>query len=826
MSAGTALERWQIFAQLLSPPKQPSHSHRACSRARSPFTDWAVEVEREAFGRIGRHGEMKTSIWDLSKVLLAGWAIAGEHVASADAATPPYANASLPFPTDGNGTSYASACSSAYASWDSASSRWNSEHRTVVTTTYSDANQRVLRNIYYKDATTLCDGHARVPSSPAIPISTGPLYTRTTGSVTAEVDTLTVVSGFGGVGPRPSCKIKPADCDVLWQAYDSSIAAAGPQVTDAPQTPPCANSSQASSNAEFSKSFYGCGPCTVFGQGVQLVYFPVPTTVSRDMCAITPSPSLTQYGPGAVLTAYAGTAYSGMNDSVAGQQTAVVNGHTFTSGTAYISMASVWAEDRCFSHYGSTVSNAILAMPSESVLSLRYSQDHFQYFSKFTTQTGYQVNFADFNEPVPYSAWNGQNICRGADDGWSCPIVYEGQFRPQLAIPPEIKQLSPEWANCYQWYNGLYDPPLALTHAQSAAGFTLPGKQEASSTAVPYSTPAAPTVAPTAQGDHLPQHNPDASHAPTQQDANLPAYPAPSSADHNAQQPDSPSGADPDSDSAQGGAESQESTGGNSLPAGPHSNAAHSGASTSTDGDEDGGSHQGDTAGHATEEGSGSHEGQSNQGIPEASSNSQSGANIGAYIHSALFSSAGEAPSIGTASSAAGNRPQGSSAGNSDAEADPQNQEDPQNGTGSSDESNSQGTTDSQGKPDSQGEPDSQNGDSVSDAEPTMPSPNSGHNDGSGCATGNGQLQSSSTTAFQPEQTAGTTGTGSQASDSDTNDLGASSGSRGKDGNSAATQSTSSHGSQATSGSHSFTDLRKRLTQVVVLAFGAVIAGT
>lgn len=778
---------------------------------------------------------MKTSIWDLSRVLLAGWAIAGKHVASADTATPPYANASLPFPTDGNGTSYASACSSAYASWDSASSRWSSEHRNVVTTTYSDANQRVLRDIYYQDATTLCDGHARVPSSPAIPISTGPLYTRTSG-VATEVDTFTVISG--GVGPRPTCQIKPADCDVLWQAYDSSIAAAGPQVTDAPHTPPCANSSQASSDAVFSKSFYGCGPCTVFGQGVQLVYFPVPTTVSRDMCAITPSSSLTQYGSGAVLTAYAGTAYSGMNDSVAGQQTAVVNGHTFTSGTAYISMASVWAEDRCFSHYGSTVRNAILAMPSESVLSLRYSQNHHQYFSEFTTQTGYQVNFADFNEPVPYSAWNGQNICRAADDGWSCPIVYEGQFRPQLAIPPAIKELAPEWANCFQWYNGLYDPPLALTPAQSAAGYTLPGKQEASSTAMPCSTPASPTVAPTAQGDHLPQHKPDASHAPTQQDANLPAYPVPSSANQNIEQPDRPSKGNADSGSAEDGAEPQESTGGNSIPAGTHGNTAHPDASTSTNGDEDDGSHQGGSPGHASQEESGSHEGQYNQGIPEASSNSNSGANIGAYIHSALFSSAAEASSMDTTLPAAGNKPQGSSAGGPDTEADPQSEGNPDRGTDSSDESNSQGNgdsqgmtdsqsrTNSQGNPGSQGETDPQNGVSVSGAGATMSSLKPGHTDGSEHATGNGQPQSSSTAALQSEQAATTTGTVSQASDPNTDGLRASSGSRDKSGNSVATQTTSSDGSRATSGSGSFTDLRKRLTQVTVLAVGLVIAGT
>ncbi|KAK4504740.1 hypothetical protein PRZ48_002702 [Zasmidium cellare] len=196
------------------------------------------------------------------------------------------------------------------------------------------------------------------------------------------------------------------------------------------------------------------------------------------MCATTPSSNLTYYGPGAVITAYAGTRDSGIDQSSAGQKTAVVNGHTFTSGTAYISIASVWASDRCSSTHGTVVTDAILAMPSESVLSLRYTQNHFEsYFDQTVTQTGYPVSYADFNEPVPYSAWNGQSTCRAADDGYSCQTIYEGMYRPQLAIPPGIRDLSPDFKGCAFWYRGLYDPPLALTEAASEDIPTPPGHQ-------------------------------------------------------------------------------------------------------------------------------------------------------------------------------------------------------------------------------------------------------------------------------------------------------------------------------------------------------------
>ena len=267
-------------------------------------------------------------------------------------------------------------------------------------------------------------------------------------------------------GPSPSCSVPPSDCDPFWTAYSSSLSSwksakpsatgTAAQITAPPQPPNCVNSSDASSASAIRSSMFACGPCTIFGQGVELVYFPVPTTVSRDMCASTPSAKLTHYGSGAVIDAYAGKSY-GANASVtpgASVVTAVVDGHTFTSGTAYISISSVWASNRCSQTLGTPVMDAILAMPSESVLSLRYSQNHFQYFMLTTAQTGYPVSYADFNQPIPYSAWNGQASCEESN-AYNCQIIYENEYRPQLAIPPEIRGLNPEWAGCQLWYLSL-----------------------------------------------------------------------------------------------------------------------------------------------------------------------------------------------------------------------------------------------------------------------------------------------------------------------------------------------------------------------------------
>ncbi|KAI7285378.1 hypothetical protein KC345_g1705 [Hortaea werneckii] len=410
-------------------------------------------------------------------------------------------------PSTGSGSEYASQCIHALTSFSSKSSAWSTRHLSVSNTTTIVGGPSYSRVTYYAGATTLCDGHPRLTTSPGTSLSEGWLTFPGTG----PTSTSTIVNTYGSIYPyaTPSCSVNPSDCDPFWETYSTKVsewsALGAAQTTPAPQTPPCMNQSVASSAASFQESFRGCGLCTIYGQGVELVYFPPPATVSRDMCASTPVANLTYYEPGAILEAYAGTQYGAMATPKPDAQTAIVGHNTFTSGTAYISISKVWAEDRCSKTKGTPVYNAILAMPSESVLSLRYSQDHFQYAMVTGTQTGFPVSYADFHTPIPWSAWNGQEQCYNSYGGYYCDVIYENKYRPQLAIPPEINMLNQDWENCQLWYGGLYDPPLALQPAESIAMPTRPGEhQETTSTAEPSSTLAKPTAEPTALADHDP----------------------------------------------------------------------------------------------------------------------------------------------------------------------------------------------------------------------------------------------------------------------------------------------------------------------------------
>ncbi|WPH03852.1 Hypothetical protein R9X50_00673500 [Acrodontium crateriforme] len=407
-------------------------------------------------------------------------------------------------PSSGSGSSYAQACQNEYVQYSAASSSWDQMYGWRYPATQIFGGTSISYVTYYENATTLCDGHPRVSYSPAISLSTGNITYRSNATSTS-VSQVTEFWNFPA--PMPSCSISPSDCDPLWSSYSASLTAwqqanrtvpYNASITPPPQTPICANSSAASAYASDSSLIYGCGPCTIYGMDVQLVYFPVPTTVSRNLCADESSANVTHYINGDnVIEVYAGTAYRG-NNSVPGQVTATAGGHTFTSGTAYISISSVYALDRCGNTKGTPVTNAILAMSSESVLSLRYSQDHFQLLMTTEIQTGYPVSYADFNEPVPWSAWKAQASCEYG--GVGCSIIYAGQYKPQLAIPPGIKKLNPEWEGCQMWYNGLWDPPLALQPVNSIPPITYPhtpgwsSSSEPTSSASPGWSPGSPTT--------------------------------------------------------------------------------------------------------------------------------------------------------------------------------------------------------------------------------------------------------------------------------------------------------------------------------------------
>ncbi|KAF2089655.1 hypothetical protein K490DRAFT_63788 [Saccharata proteae CBS 121410] len=225
-----------------------------------------------------------------------------------------------------------------------------------------------------------------------------------------------------------------------------------------------------------------CYGCTIGGGNVRLMYFPVPTTVSRDMCALYPS---------ATTNNFTAPAYTH------GPSYAVVNGSTFYANKAYISYEMATAHQYCYQHspagytlrVGSSYPGAILEVDSTAVSSFCH-QSKAAYYGVRGGQE-FPFNFADLNAPVPASAYQCMSTCGAAWDNpvGMCTTIIEDEFRPQVVVPPEIRSLDPAWAQCILALEGAYDPPIPLTATDLLVPSDASWKDQ-SSTAASSASPA------------------------------------------------------------------------------------------------------------------------------------------------------------------------------------------------------------------------------------------------------------------------------------------------------------------------------------------------
>ena len=140
-----------------------------------------------------------------------------------------------------------------------------------VTNTYYDVTHTcssTCGNVCYADATT-----------------TGSSVFITT---ITDYDIETVRASYTGI--RPNCTVPLSSCSSLWQAYSSRVDnynswAGGLLPVDAPE-PNIGRDPNCKLNTK-------CPGCYIMGGGkLQLYYWPVPQTVSRDMCADFPDQRL------------------------------------------------------------------------------------------------------------------------------------------------------------------------------------------------------------------------------------------------------------------------------------------------------------------------------------------------------------------------------------------------------------------------------------------------------------------------------------------------------------------------------------------------------
>lgn len=192
--------------------------------------------------------------------------------------------------------------------------------------------------------------------------------------------------------------------------------------------------------------------CTIKAKSVELIYFPPPSS-TRDLCANT-SPGFNKYSQ---------SIYKQPHESV------VVNGTTFWQDKAYVRYDTVSAYRRCEVDNGlqivtipagKTYTNTLVAVESRDISSIcGWQQNQVRPYGVITAATAQPMNFADLSGPVPESAWQCWYGC-GIRDG--CSSIVQSNFNPNLAVPPQVRDLDPEWADCVPYFEGTNDPPIAL----------------------------------------------------------------------------------------------------------------------------------------------------------------------------------------------------------------------------------------------------------------------------------------------------------------------------------------------------------------------------
>ncbi|KAK0320931.1 hypothetical protein LTR82_008250 [Friedmanniomyces endolithicus] len=330
--------------------------------------------------------------------------------------------------SNGSGYAYASRCNAEWSSYWTTSRTVNSPSLQEYATTYIITN-------YSAPLTTLCAGNTQI-NGPLV--STGTLELPWTTQSTVYNATVTLP-------PEPSCTVPLSQC--------SAVGVLPGWKYDVP--PGCSTTSSCG------------GPCTIQGSAIQVLYFPLPTSVNatKDVCTASPAGALNScpYGSWVTSTSTSTMTYTGVTvtgssistDSLGitsggvqvskiytttfvqtmpqcvyssaglpgwnNASSVVSNGATFYDNMMYLSFESIWAVNSCGSTIGTPRTGSLIGMPSSDV------------YSVCTQQAGsvaFPYNVQDLSGYVPQSAWNCQPYCEMV---WSGIAV--GSGAPSEALP-------------------------------------------------------------------------------------------------------------------------------------------------------------------------------------------------------------------------------------------------------------------------------------------------------------------------------------------------------------------------------------------------------
>jgi hypothetical protein len=157
--------------------------------------------------------------------------------------------------------------------------------------------------------------------------------------------------------------------------------------------------------------------------------------------------------------------------------TAVYKNFTLTSPSVYLEYKTAYALNGCAQTVGGSYSGAILALDPDDLFSIDARNDYFIVTTtikdQLRTTSFYQSSKLDYDHLTglpPGAAYQGMPMCVAS----GCGIITPSLYHPQLILPTHIRKMDPAWATCGLDWHGSWDPPIALTEAETIAMPTHP----------------------------------------------------------------------------------------------------------------------------------------------------------------------------------------------------------------------------------------------------------------------------------------------------------------------------------------------------------------
>jgi hypothetical protein len=150
---------------------------------------------------------------------------------------------------------------------------------------------------------------------------------------------------------------------------------------------------------------------------------------------------------------------------------------TLTSPSVYLEYKTAYAINGCSQKVGGHYPGALLALDPDDLSSIDARFDYFivttTIAQQIQTTSFYQhrkMNYSHLTGLPNGEAYQGMPICVAS----GCGIITPSLFHPQLVVPTQIRGMDPAWKSCGLDWRGSWDPPIALSKADTIVAPTAP----------------------------------------------------------------------------------------------------------------------------------------------------------------------------------------------------------------------------------------------------------------------------------------------------------------------------------------------------------------